>query len=933
MGDKEQKERKEITEMKKFLSILLALAVGFTFTFGSAMSAFAATPVPGAESSYQEKLDYASEELAKELLSAKTATKEALADKYTEKQKYTKKVNNVDTEVEVEFTVNKSVYEKIAEDIYADYANVLTIAKNQLEKAFAEADESGKATLTAQSIADIKASLKTEAVANGVEKYAGLSINNVIDTVNFTKYTLSTDNVTAYKQKTLYYAFDDVKKENIAELEKVDLTLYTDDVIDEENDAYKTTYAQLADTAKKELIADAKKVVIQDNTTAEKIAEAIASLQTMVSAKTAVVKSVTNIDGTTTVINRKLTGVTLTAGGKALLTKDELKNADTSLAALKEDAKATVQNRAATYYKNALTEYNFDKDKKAKFEKATKEKDAYITVQNALIDAATTGPISVAPFTFTSLDAVTTTYTDLVELYNVAAAYADQCKKAVEKDGSLTYNAAIIDKNLEAVQIAIYEGTCTTGVEAKAAVIVDAKNIVADLEFAKANKIAILEDARDGILYEKDGTDKYYAAEKEELTKRYAEVIDKVNAATSVEQVSQISTTVVISDINNKDQVALAIQTLSKWTTEKTKVYNYLGYVNTGLNSWDDGYRALDEKTLATFYAEKGARTNAEIEALLADAKAMVDALPTKKEFADSKAAVKALIAALPNTITLADKAAVKAAYDAEVELGVNADNHVRLQNAIATVKTLEADAIDKMIKALPELSKITTANKDAVKAVADAIEEYNTTMMYDDTYSTVKLVQYQNAVRDAAANEVIAAIAALNDNSTKADVEAARAKYDEFVKEYTDALNGYNPVTVISAVNGDKLTVLEAKFAELEKFTDADAKAYVFDQTIKATSAKLSAKKVKVTANFDASKLVENGYTVEYKFYKSTKKSSGYKYTGVTKVEDAKTYTNTNAKKGKNYYKFKVVVKNADGTVILTTALKDCKYACRTIK
>ena len=30
--------------MKKFLSILLALAVGFTFTFGSAMSAFAAAP-------------------------------------------------------------------------------------------------------------------------------------------------------------------------------------------------------------------------------------------------------------------------------------------------------------------------------------------------------------------------------------------------------------------------------------------------------------------------------------------------------------------------------------------------------------------------------------------------------------------------------------------------------------------------------------------------------------------------------------------------------------------------------------------------------------------------------------------------------------------------------------------------------------------------
>ena len=33
--------------MKKFLSILLALAVGFTFTFGSAMSAFAYTAGTG----------------------------------------------------------------------------------------------------------------------------------------------------------------------------------------------------------------------------------------------------------------------------------------------------------------------------------------------------------------------------------------------------------------------------------------------------------------------------------------------------------------------------------------------------------------------------------------------------------------------------------------------------------------------------------------------------------------------------------------------------------------------------------------------------------------------------------------------------------------------------------------------------------------------
>ena len=50
--------------MKKFLSILLALAVGFTFTFGSAMSAFAAetvdkTPITDAQTAGYKAVDNA----------------------------------------------------------------------------------------------------------------------------------------------------------------------------------------------------------------------------------------------------------------------------------------------------------------------------------------------------------------------------------------------------------------------------------------------------------------------------------------------------------------------------------------------------------------------------------------------------------------------------------------------------------------------------------------------------------------------------------------------------------------------------------------------------------------------------------------------------------------------------------------------------------
>ena len=110
---------------------------------------------------------------------------------------------------------------------------------------------------------------------------------------------------------------------------------------------------------------------------------------------------------------------------------------------------------------------------------------------------------------------------------------------------------------------------------------------------------------------------------------------------------------------------------------------------------------------------------------------------------------------------------------------------------------------------------------------------------------------------------------------------------------------------------------------------SDEAAKAYVQDLAIAVRTAKLG-KKVKVTVNANVQTLVDNGYTVTYKFYKSTKKGSGYKNT-VNKTTN--TYTNTNPVKGKNYYKVKLVVKNAEGTVVATTPLTQCKYGVRTIK
>ena len=113
------------------------------------------------------------------------------------------------------------------------------------------------------------------------------------------------------------------------------------------------------------------------------------------------------------------------------------------------------------------------------------------------------------------------------------------------------------------------------------------------------------------------------------------------------------------------------------------------------------------------------------------------------------------------------------------------------------------------------------------------------------------------------------------------------------------------------------------------------DAKALTAKLTPVARSAKTAKKNVKVTVNLDKQdkaiikELKEAGYTVKYRFYRSSKKAAGYK-AAVTKKTAS--YTNTGGKKGTKYfYKVQVRVYDENGKLTAKTALKQCKYASRT--
>ena len=130
--------------------------------------------------------------------------------------------------------------------------------------------------------------------------------------------------------------------------------------------------------------------------------------------------------------------------------------------------------------------------------------------------------------------------------------------------------------------------------------------------------------------------------------------------------------------------------------------------------------------------------------------------------------------------------------------------------------------------------------------------------------------------------------------------------------------------------------------FAVVEK-TDAEKiidkqnadkiNSLIREAKLKATTSKTAKKsiKVKITGVKNSNSLIKEakamGYTVKYKFYRSTNKASKYK---AVKAKDTDRYINTAGKKGtRYYYKAKVLVYDGK-TLIAQTELKQCGYGSR---
>ncbi len=127
---------------------------------------------------------------------------------------------------------------------------------------------------------------------------------------------------------------------------------------------------------------------------------------------------------------------------------------------------------------------------------------------------------------------------------------------------------------------------------------------------------------------------------------------------------------------------------------------------------------------------------------------------------------------------------------------------------------------------------------------------------------------------------------------------------------------------------------VVEKSEAEdlIQAQNTARVKKLIKSAKLRVTAKTTSKKSVKVTVTPKndkrlISEIQSMGYTVKYRFYRSTKKNTGYK---LLKTKTANTFTNTAGKKGTKYY-YKAQVLVYDGkTLVATSALRQAGYSAK---
>ena len=280
-----------------------------------------------------------------------------------------------------------------------------------------------------------------------------------------------------------------------------------------------------------------------------------------------------------------------------------------------------------------------------------------------------------------------------------------------------------------------------------------------------------------------------------------------------------------------------------------------------------------------------------DLDKAVADAKAFVDSLKTLKEIKAEDKALRDKIVALARPVTLEKKAEVVALYDEYLAFDkyctkvgyVSTDAYGvsgLLADDVTRLAKLEREAMDELVKAIEKDGKVTLDDRENVEALVKAMDAYND--LYPEyalqiaEYKTTK--DYAELIFNLdvdAANKLIAALPAYG--ASAAQIKAA--------KDAVAAL-GFKGLCKLNPTMVTKLNRLEASIGY-------EVEAIKIKASSKATKGAMTIKWRVIGGNKDAA--------AGYQVWRSTKANKGFKKMITTKKM---TYKNTkNLKKGTTYY------------------------------
>ena len=910
--------------MKKFLTMLLALSVVFTYTFGAAGSVFA-----------KAGTKYGVDESKALLAAAYTA---AVADATAYDKNYDSEDYGAATP-ETDITVFEVSKEAVIAGIDGAYADALSII--------------------------VGSSASLESTVSGLVGDYDSTKNNVSSSADVIKVKNYLLDAAKDSDAVLKAAFADYKAFLTKIVEGVDVSVYTTTVQDTPYEAADgETYnisakAAAADVAyAKALISKAKYGSTSSPSAETEWTASYVELYSAVFGDDKVVKISRNWDDP---INTSL----VTSLTYKLVAKD--RNDDRAYATTKSEANDAANNEvtraaAKAALLAAVTTYENENTLKAD---AQAQLDAFKEAKTYLIENADMGSFattySIYKVTAAGVDVTDnsddTDAVDYVALKDAAAVAVKAVPTMKETAIAYGYNwdDAEAAKALKVQLLSIYGETAN-------ATFNDTNVISSDLTASQkaAYKIDYSDIEADtavgyhGYVYSYDG-EAYYEAEWADVKAAIDAYNAAVDAAKVDDDVTDAATVLgkTIDKITTADDLYDAVDEATA-TIASLEQYAGLAYDNAHAadstvtaiyvtfgettDKVDANPASLTDEAIFLWAIDNSAKTAKDVAAKYADACKVIDASKTLATLKSEATAVVAQIAALPATPAVADKAAVVAAYDAYAALDDDAQNYVTnyptLVAAVKAVEKAKAYEVKAIITALPAAEKVVAADKAAVVAASDAYDAYRYTTAYA-IVSPKTLVNpgynFNTALNNAkadAANTLVTTYNALNNKyvANKLSAEDAAA-----VKELQDILAAYiaeykavpmttavPPVALVDEVQVGKIAAIVAAAVEAAeeaaKWTDKDVKAAMYDVAKTTSYTKPTAKSVKLTAKADVTEIVENGYTIKYRFYQKGPKKTSYK---LWKTTTSNSYTFKGLKKGTHYFKVKISVYDAEGKLV----------------